>query len=270
MKELLQSIFTSTNERIKNPFISAFCTSWIIFNWQPIFLMIFSSKIIEDKIDIITKNHNDIWNLLFYPLISSIFYILILPYINMFFEIILEFSKSKRNNIQLNSQRLIINNKQELAIEEIKFEEAKTEYRERNNHNKMIEDLQKNYMELEKNLFNEREKNSEYLKDFNNEINKIQEIHQKEAKQYKNQISNLNIEINHMREKLFEEENRINSYRDNKILKRLRINDNEEEILMNDGTIMMKRKGENNNSFYVDKTDGSIITEKEFNKRYNK
>lgn len=56
MKELLQSILSSVNERIKNPFVSAFITSWIIFNWQPIFLMILSIKNIEEKLKQFPQN----------------------------------------------------------------------------------------------------------------------------------------------------------------------------------------------------------------------
>jgi flagellar biosynthesis GTPase FlhF len=268
MKELLQSIFSSANERIKNPFISAFITSWIIFNWQPIFLMIFSSKNIEEKIKLISTDYNNIEHLLFYPLISTIFYVLILPYINLLFEIILEFSKSKRNNIQMNSQRLIISNKQILAIEEIKFEEAKTEYRERNSHNKMIEDLQKNFVDIENNLALEREKNSENLKEFNREIRQIQDNHQKDIKQYKNQISNLNIELSDMRNTIYNAEREFNNLTDEKISRGVLSEKNEGIVTLRNGREFLLRN-ENNRTNYIDRIDGRSYSDVEFNKKFN-
>jgi hypothetical protein len=50
MKEFLQSIFKSTQERIKNPFVGAFMTSWVLFNWKPILFLVFSVTSIEYKI----------------------------------------------------------------------------------------------------------------------------------------------------------------------------------------------------------------------------
>lgn len=269
MKELLQSIFINTNERIKNPFIGSFFTSWILFNWQPIFIMVFSAKNIEEKIKLITSDYNNIWYLLLFPLISAVIYILILPYLNLLFEMILEFSKTKRNYIALNNQKLTISNKQDLAIEEIKFEEAKTEYRERNNHNKMIEDLQKNYVDIENNLIIERNKNSENLKEFNKEILQIQENHQIETKQYKNQISNLNTEINDMRERIFNSERNIHNFSNENIIRRMQINDKEEIVTLNNGREFLMRK-ENNRNSYIDKNDGRVYDEMEFNKKFNR
>lgn len=268
MKELLQSIFSSANERIKNPFISAFITSWIIFNWQPIFLMIFSTKNIEEKIKIISNDYDNIEHLLIYPLISTIFYVLILPYVNLLFEIILEFSKSKRNNIQMNSQRLIISNKQILAIEEIKFEESKTEFRERNSHNKMIEDLQKNFVEIESNLVLEREKNSENLKEFNREIMQIQDNHQKDIKQYKNQISNLTIELSDMRNRIFNAERNYNNFTDEKIRREILSEKNEGIVTLSNGREFLLRD-ENNRISYIDRIDGRSYSENEFKKKFD-
>lgn len=169
----------------------------------------------------------------------------------------------------MNSQRLIISNKQILAIEEIKFEEAKTEYRERNSHNKMIEDLQKNFVDTENNLVLEREKNSENLKEFNREIMQIQDIHQKDIKQYKNQISNLNVELSDMRNKIFNNEREFNNFNDEQIRRGMHNEKNEGMITLKNGREFLIRN-ENNRTNYIDRMDGISYSEIEFNKKYNK
>lgn len=204
MTEILHSIVSNSKERLKNPFLGAFITSWIAFNWQPIFIILFSNKTIEDKITFVNQNFIDPYHLLYFPLISTVIYIIILPYINLVTELLIELSKTKRNKLSINSQKLAINNKKELAIEEIKLEESKTEFRERNSHNQMIESLQNSMKDLEKTLLNERNNNSENIADLNKEIFKNKEIQQQEINQYKTQISKLQSELNHSRQLLFD------------------------------------------------------------------
>ncbi len=55
MKEFLQSIFKTTEERVKNPFIGAFMASWVVFNWKPLAFFIFAGKKIEEKINYIIQ-----------------------------------------------------------------------------------------------------------------------------------------------------------------------------------------------------------------------
>ena len=56
MKEFLQTIFKTSEERIKNPIIGSFFTSWLIFNWKPILFFIFTNKTVEEKIIYIENN----------------------------------------------------------------------------------------------------------------------------------------------------------------------------------------------------------------------
>ena len=50
MIETLQNLKQTINERIKNPFIGAFFISWVIINWRPIFIILFSHDEIYNKI----------------------------------------------------------------------------------------------------------------------------------------------------------------------------------------------------------------------------
>ncbi|WP_392346253.1 hypothetical protein [uncultured Polaribacter sp.] len=50
MKELIKSFFESSNERIKNPLIGTFAISWILINWKPVIILLFSKQTIQNKI----------------------------------------------------------------------------------------------------------------------------------------------------------------------------------------------------------------------------
>lgn len=96
IKEVFQSIFDSSNERIKNPFIGSYITAFILYNWRAIFLLVFSNATIEDKIVVINHEYCTLSAIL-WPLSIAFFYILILPYLNLIFDALLSYSNSKKN-----------------------------------------------------------------------------------------------------------------------------------------------------------------------------
>lgn len=163
MKEFLQAMFKSTEDRIKNPFIGAFLTSWILFNWKPILYIIFSDEKIKDKIYYITEtdSYNDQYNYFWLPLISAIFYILILPYLSFSFEYLVKFSNKWRNKVSLETKDEALELEIGIAKNEITLEEKRTEFRERNSHNQMVENLNSQILQLQNSLNDSRNKNSE-------------------------------------------------------------------------------------------------------------
>ena len=119
MKEFLQTIFKTSEERIKNPIIGSFFTSWLIFNWKPILFFIFTNKTVEEKIIYIENNYSSSWNLLCHPLISTFICLIILPYINLTIEFLLNYSQTKRTDLSIAKQKLNIESQKQLAIEEV-------------------------------------------------------------------------------------------------------------------------------------------------------
>jgi hypothetical protein len=119
MKEFLQTIFKTSEERIKNPIIGSFFTSWLIFNWKPILFFIFTNKTVEEKIIYIENNYSSSWNLLWHPLISTFICLIILPYINLTIEFLLNYSQTKRTDLSIAKQKLNIESQKQLAIEEV-------------------------------------------------------------------------------------------------------------------------------------------------------
>ena len=56
MKEFINSIFESSKERLKNPFVSAFLLAWIGFNWRPISYLFYSVDKISQRIEYIDEH----------------------------------------------------------------------------------------------------------------------------------------------------------------------------------------------------------------------
>lgn len=159
MKEFIESLFRTSEERIKNPIIASFIFSWIAFNWKPISIFIFSEFSIEGKINTITHLYSNILELFFYPLLGSIFYVLILPFINWLFDIILENVRKKRDKILTKKKSDFYENQIDVEKSKINLEKKKTEFLEENNTNETIQDLNKRNQELLKELETQREAN---------------------------------------------------------------------------------------------------------------
>lgn len=124
-KDFFRSFSDSARDRLKNPVIGAFILSWTIINWKVIFILIFSVKSIEEKIDSIDANYSG-WNSNFWlPLVISVFYIVILPYIMALFDSLAVWAVNRRKEISHEHKIEDIHNKQELAAEEWQLEKIK-------------------------------------------------------------------------------------------------------------------------------------------------
>lgn len=236
MKELLQSIFSTSKERISNPIIGTFLISWTAFNWKPIIFIFTSNQIIEDKINYIDSNFSSINNFLLFPLITVLIYILIIPYLNLLFEYLLEFSRIKRNFISISKQKQIIENKKELAIEEIKLEEAQTEFKERKNQNKLIEDLHKSIQAKEEQLLIERDRFNDLNKKIKEESSYLNKRFQEDKTEFDVKMRSLMEENDMLRQNLYELERNFNINR--------KMFDDENIIRDNDGLYKINKNGE--------------------------
>ncbi|AVF46938.1 hypothetical protein CMT89_09975 [Elizabethkingia anophelis] len=141
MKEIFLSVFKSSEERLKNPFIGTFILSFLILNWKPLAILFFSTLVIEQKINYIMKNYNSIWNIFIYPCIISIFYIGILPYLMLLFDKGTFWALKNRNKNLYNIKKIDIEGKTEIAQAEIELENLKSNYKEKADLNRKILEL---------------------------------------------------------------------------------------------------------------------------------
>jgi len=150
MKEFISNLFKVSNERLKNPLIFSFLLSWLAFNWRPIFTLLLSDKIIEDRISYISENFNEIQLNLFYPLIFSIGYVLLLPYFTWLIEVLVQYAKIGRKRNLISEQLSDLRDKQKIAREEYKYEQEKAGNAEISQLNSNIQELTKVNTEKDK------------------------------------------------------------------------------------------------------------------------
>lgn len=79
-KKLIQSILS---QRVSSPFYGTLIISWLIWNWKIIYLTLFISekKITDSKIDFIVSNYSKTCNLVWFPLLSTIILLTLIPFI---------------------------------------------------------------------------------------------------------------------------------------------------------------------------------------------
>lgn len=78
ISDLLHSLIESSKERIKTPITGAFICSFFIYNWRPIFILLFSNTNIEYKIAMIDYEYCTLGAIL-WPLGLAFFYTLMVP-----------------------------------------------------------------------------------------------------------------------------------------------------------------------------------------------
>ncbi len=124
-KEIIQSIFDSSRERIKNPIVGAFIFSWLALNWRIVLIILFSNKKIVDKIALVEEKYIDINLNFWYPLAFAAFYVLILPYVMALFDWLSQKGISSRRLIAKNHRLSEIQGRQEIAAEEWQLEKIR-------------------------------------------------------------------------------------------------------------------------------------------------
>jgi hypothetical protein len=106
-EDLRKSFSAILYERTTSPFYGTLLFSWSIYNWKIIYLTFFISenKIKTDKIQYIITNCNDIWLLVYCPLISTIILLTFIPFVtNRAYWLSLIFHKwriDKKNSVEL-------------------------------------------------------------------------------------------------------------------------------------------------------------------------
>ncbi|UUW10284.1 hypothetical protein NLG42_05635 [Flavobacterium plurextorum] len=81
--EIKKSINSIFEERVSSPFYGTLIISWLIWNWKIVYLTFFvdQDKLDKIKIDFIMDNYNDVWHLVYFPLISTFTLITIIPFL---------------------------------------------------------------------------------------------------------------------------------------------------------------------------------------------
>lgn len=88
VKEIFQSIYDSYRDRIKSPLVGSFIVTYLIFNWRLVAILFYSEWAIHCRIEWIEENYCNWYNYTI-PFGIALFYVLVLPYINLVFDFLL-------------------------------------------------------------------------------------------------------------------------------------------------------------------------------------
>ena len=191
VSEIFHSAKDSISKKSESPLIGAFLTAWIIWNWQPIMYFFFLNQDISQKIEKVLSYKSWLDQFLF-PLIIAIFYILVLPYIQILFTLLLKKSESFQNKTILEKKKQISdeehNQKLDLINKKIELENKEKYLREQSAINTQINDLNEQIKSKEKEIKNLMEIQSIERRNFEERI-------EREKKDFFNKLSSLKTEL---------------------------------------------------------------------------
>ncbi len=169
MKKLLETLFSTANNRIRNPFIGSFIFSWIVFNWKPISYFLFSDEKTRIKILFIEETYENVWNAVMLPLIFSLFYVLILPYLNQFIQSITFKAEKERRKKEQELKIENIGYLQESAEKEKILEDIRSGNRDIAQLNEKVTSLDVENQRLKETIQNK----NEIISDYEEQIDKV-------------------------------------------------------------------------------------------------
>lgn len=191
VSEIFHSAKDSISKKSESPLIGAFLTAWVIWNWQPIMYFFFLNQDISKKIEKVLSYKSWLDQFLF-PLIIAIFYILVLPYIQILFTLLLKKSESFQNKTILEKKKQISdeehNQKLDLINKKIELENKEKYLREQSAINTQINDLNEQIKSKEKEIKNLMEIQSIERRNFEERI-------EREKKDFFNKLSSLKTEL---------------------------------------------------------------------------
>jgi hypothetical protein len=192
--ELLETLFSTANQRIKSPFFGSFIFSWILINWKPIFYFSFSDDKISVKIKNIEASYEFIQNSLLYPLLLSFIYVVFFPYINQFIHWLTTKAESSKREEYHRLKIEQIRNSQTLAEEEKNLEDIRSGNRDISQLNERINLLIKDNERLKETIQNR----DEAISDFGEQLDKVTNEKQKQEIHFSKNKLKLSQNINNL------------------------------------------------------------------------
>ncbi|GAB5417909.1 MAG: hypothetical protein Crog4KO_23430 [Crocinitomicaceae bacterium] len=167
MKDFIDNFLNASKDRAKNPLIGAFVLSWIIFNWKPLSILLFSNKSIEQKIDIIQPKHGLSEPNFWIPFGIAVFYVVGIPYLMILIDLLTDQSFAKRKQMASDRRVKELNESRRVVETEVELEKLRTEFKDvsrLNDRNKeletRLEQLNKTIDELNADIFNLKNENN--------------------------------------------------------------------------------------------------------------
>ncbi|MFH7014655.1 hypothetical protein [Flavobacterium sp. FlaQc-47] len=169
LADLIKDFIDTTKERLKTPISGAFLWSFIIFNWRPIVLLLFSNTSIENKIIVINHEYCNFWAL-FFPFFIALFYTILVPKLMLQIDKSLIETKEERiNNIYLEKEHLV-DKKTTLASKEFLLKSAESGNKEIQELLDQIESLKQHNFSLQESIKQINDSNKNTIEELNKRL----------------------------------------------------------------------------------------------------
>lgn len=197
--EVLENIYDSFKNRLKNPFIGTLTISWLVINWKPVYFILFSEKNIEYKIDYVSMCFTNYWMILFWPFASTTFYMLAVPYINLYFEKAVKYSNSERNEIKKKGRVAEIIHEGDVLVAEIDRDRKRLDAMDANNSAEAVENAQKQIDKITELYNNEKDKLSDMQSGYLDQIKGIEDRNKDIIMVLQNELENARKDVSIMK-----------------------------------------------------------------------
>lgn len=152
ISELRTSVASILYERTSSPLFGAFSLSWLAWNWKIPYVTFFVSEhqLLTTKIEWITSNGGSLNTLLWYPLLSTVFLVLIVPFLsNGAYWVSIRFNKWRLDARHSIEKKTMLTLEQSLALREEILDSEKRLERLLEGKNKELKDLTEKIAHLE-------------------------------------------------------------------------------------------------------------------------
>lgn len=172
--ELIKEVMDSSKERVKSPILGSYICSFLLFNWRPILLLIFSEESIEHKFMVIETCYINFWTWLG-PLIIVCIYTFALPWFMVGIDIALKPAKQKRIKHIYATKIFTTAEKVELAREEVTLKNIESGNKDRQDLLDQIETLKTTHEQIKQADKNNIDALNEKLKESNELLSRASE-----------------------------------------------------------------------------------------------
>lgn len=196
----IDSFMNPINQRMSNPLIGSFIISWAVLNWQPIIFFILSKQNVEGKILHIKDffyNDNWLWGYGFhnwcmyflFPLLVSCLYVWLIPRLENLVDMVnkdpIDSKIERKHNEKISNYKKL----KEIATEDARVEEAKSQFKTLEEKNKEITFLNDQVESLREQEITYKQQAASFINNLN-ESNNENTVLKSENIQLKNSYTN--------------------------------------------------------------------------------
>ncbi len=91
MSDVYDSTVQAIKSKTSHPLLGSFLISWLIFNWKPIFYLLFSDDKVVYKLKSISENYSSFETLVYLPFLSTIALATLIPTLSLIYGLFLKF-----------------------------------------------------------------------------------------------------------------------------------------------------------------------------------